>query len=127
MTRPVTPATAAENLDLVDRVLADCRIKHEKHGVWRARIGFFHDTDDFFELGHELDPVLQPSRGIHQDHIGAQVRRHLDRVESERRGIAALFALNDRTAKALSPNAQLLDRGGAERISSGEQHAVTLA
>ena len=35
------PGDAAENLDLVDRVLANRRIKHEKNGMGRVRLDFF--------------------------------------------------------------------------------------
>src|SRR3984893_8238632 len=41
----------AENLDLVDRVLADRRIEYEKHGMRRGGIDLFHDAYDFFQFG----------------------------------------------------------------------------
>ena len=60
------PGGTAENLDLVDRVLANCRIEDEKHGMRRAGIGLFHYAYDFFKFGHELGPVLQPPGGVHE-------------------------------------------------------------
>src|ERR1700732_669946 len=55
----------AENLDLLDRVLANRRIEDEKHGVRRARVDLFHDADDFFKFSHEAGPGFQPPRGVH--------------------------------------------------------------
>src|ERR1700730_14777193 len=117
----------AENLDLVDRVLADRRVEDENHGVRRGGIDLFHDAYDFFKFGHELGPVLQPPGGVHQHHPGATFPRRLDRIESQSRGIAALFVRDDRTMDALPPNAQLLDRGGAERVAGGKQNASPVA
>src|ERR1700730_4184816 len=99
------PGDAAKNLDLIDRVLADCRIEDEKNGVRRFGIGLLHHAYDFFEFGHELGPVLQASRGIHQHNVRTTFPRGLHRIESERRGIAALFARNHGAIEALAPDA----------------------
>ena len=70
MTRPVTPAVAAENLDLAQRVLADRRVENEQHGMRRLRIELLHHADDLFELRHQLGAVLQPAGGVHDQQIG---------------------------------------------------------
>src|ERR1019366_1784211 len=117
------PGDAAKNLDLVNRVLADGRIEDEKNGMRRAGIRLFYHPYDFFEFCHELCPVLQAPCGVHQHNVRTTFPRALHRIESEPRGIAALFARDHGTIEALAPDAQLRDRGGAERIASGKDDA----
>ena len=50
----------------------------------------------------------------------------LDAVEHDPGGVAAFLAGDHRRADALAPDLQLLDRGGAEGVAGGEQHAIIL-
>ena len=52
--------------------------------------------------------------------------RLLDAVEDDPGRIAAFLAGDDRRADAVSPDLQLLDRGGAEGVAGGEEDAVIL-
>ena len=92
----------------------------------RVGIDLLHDANDFFEFGHGLGPVLQSPGGVHQHYAVAAFARHLDRIESEGRGVGALFARDHRTSQTFPPYLQLFDRCGAKRIAGGEQDTICL-
>ena len=49
---------ALENLNLLQGVLTNRRIKHKQHGMWRFRVSLLDHSDNFFELCHELNAIL---------------------------------------------------------------------
>src|SRR5579884_2943636 len=93
----------------------------------RAGLELVHHANDLFELGHELGAVLEPPGRIHEHHARAKLTRRLDGIISERRGVRALLARDDRAAEPLAPDLQLLDCRRAERIARGKQHLLSLA
>ena len=109
------------------RVLADRGVEHEQHGVRGFRVDLPHDADDLFELAHELGPVLQPAGRVHHHHVGVELARAGQRVEGKPGGVGALLALDEVGRRAARPDAQLLDRGGAERVAGGEHDRLALA
>ncbi len=50
----------------------------------------------------------------------------LQGIKKHGRGIAASFGLDDFGSRALAPNFELLDGGGAERIRGAQQHRLAL-
>ncbi len=73
----------AEDIDLIDGVLAGRGIEHE-HDIVRGRgVDLLQDADDLLELGHEPFLVLQAAGGIEQKDIVGAVLRGLERVEGE--------------------------------------------
>ncbi len=117
----------AEDLDLIEGVLADSRVENEKHRVRRVRIDLLHDSYDFFKFGHEFDAILQPAGGVHQQHIRPAGARFCDGVERETRRIRSLRAGDHRRADARPPDLQLLDGGGPECVARREHNLSTLA
>jgi hypothetical protein len=113
---------ASENFDLAERVLTDGGVEHEQHRMRRRRIDLLHHADHFFEFAHQLGPVLQSSRRIHQQYVRPVRLRRLDGVEGEAGGVGALFARHDLRPDPARPQAQLLDRRGAERIARRQRH-----
>ena len=117
----MTPGDAAENLDLAQRVLPDGGVEHEQHGVGRVGIDLLHHTNDLLEFAHQLRAVLQSPGGVHQHHVDVKLAGARQRVEGKPGRVGALVALDDRGKRAPRPDAQLLDRGGAEGVARGEQ------
>jgi hypothetical protein len=70
--------------------------------------------------------LSQAARGIDNQHVDALGRRLFDAVEHDPGRVAAFLAGDHRSIDALAPDPELLDRGGAERIAGGEQHAIIL-
>ena len=124
--RPVTPGALAEHLDLGKGVLAGGRIEHEQDIVRRFGVEAAEDAADLGQFLHQMGLVLEAPGGVDDEHVDALRGRLLDPVEDDSGGIAAFLAGDDRRADALAPDLQLLDRGGAEGVAGGEQHAVIL-
>ena len=64
----------AENLDLRERVLPDCRVEHQQHGMRGGRVDLLHHAHDLFQLIHQHRLVLQAAGGIDEQHIDAPRR-----------------------------------------------------
>ena len=117
-----------EHLRLLHRVLADRAVEHEQRLVRRAGQPLGDDARDFLELVHQ---VLRSCAG------GRPCRRS---STSTPRAMAASIASNataagsapalradELGARALRPDAQLIDRAGAERVARRDHHALLLA
>ena len=115
---------AAEDLDLAQRVLPDRGVEHEQHGVRRLGIDLPHHPDDLFEFAHQFGAILQSPRGVHQHDVDAKLAGAGQRVEGEPGRVGALVALDEGGERAPRPDAQLLDRRGAEGVARGEQHRL---
>ena len=85
-------------------------------------IDLLHHPDDLLKLAHELRAILEPAGGVHQHDIRAFGARARDRVEGEARRVGAGLARDDRGAGAAGPDAQLLDRRGAEGVAGSQHH-----
>ena len=123
---PVTPARLAEHLDLGKGILAGRRVEDEEDIVRRFGVEAAEDAADLGQFVHQVGFVLQPPGGVDDQHVLAGRGRLLDAVEHDPGGIAAFLAGDDRRADAVAPDLQLLDRGGAEGVAGGEQHAIIL-
>src|ERR1700722_2112185 len=69
------PCGTMKRLDLRQRILSHRGIEHQQHRMRCRSIDLLDDTHDFFELVHQLGLVLQPSRGIDQQHIELALAR----------------------------------------------------
>ena len=92
----------------------------------RGGLDLLHHAHDFLELGHQLGLVLQPAGGIDDQHVGGVAPRRGQGLECEARGIRPLRARDHGRAGALTPDLQLLDRGGAERVAGREHDLAAL-
>src|SRR5580658_3316502 len=106
-----------ENFCLAKRVLAGGRIEHEPDLMRRAGQLTRDDAAHLSELFHQIGLGLQASRGIDENGAGLARNRRRDRIESDRRRIGALLLLDDFRARAIAPDLQLLDVGGAKSIA----------
>src|SRR5947207_13350141 len=70
--------------------------------------------------------VLEAPGGVDDQHVLAGRSRLPDSVEHDSGRIATLLAGDDRSADALPPYLQLLDRRCSEGVAGGEQHAIIL-
>ena len=89
-------------------------------------VDLLHHADDLLELAHELGPVLQSPGRVHQHNVGVKLAGAGQRVEGEPGRVGALLALDEGGKRAPRPDAQLLDRGGAEGVARGEHDRLPL-
>ena len=73
------------------------------------------------QLGHEIVFGLQAAGGVHQDVIDFAGFGGLHGIEKHRAGVAAGALPHYLDAGALSPDFELVDGGGAERVGGAEQ------
>src|SRR6185503_13597938 len=116
-----------EGFDLVHGVLAPGGIEHQKGGMGSREVLFSQDTDDLLKLRHQIGLVVQPAGSVDDQYVGAAVAGGVESVEGDAGSVGARGAGEDLRADAVTPNGQLLDRGGAEGVAGGEHHAETLA
>ena len=102
-TMPETVDRLLELLRLADRVLAGVAVEHEQHLVRRAGQLLAHHALDLRELVHQALVGLQAAGGVDDHDVEAARARRLERVERDRRGIAAGLAAHDLDAGALAP------------------------
>ena len=69
---------------------------------------------------------MQAPGGIGEQHVAAAGLGRLQRIEHHRAGVGAGLLRGEGGAGALRPYLQLLDRGGAEGVAGGEQHALAV-
>ena len=117
---------AAEDLDLAQRILPDRGVEHEQHRMRRLGVDLPHHPDDLFQLAHQLGAILQSPRGVHQYNVDAKLAGFGQRVEGEPGRVGALVALDEGGKGTPRPDAQLLDRRGAEGVARGEQDRLPL-
>ena len=79
------------------------------------------DAVDLLELLHEVRLRLQTARRVDDQHVYLARDGCLDGIEGDGRRVRALFVLDDRHARALSPNLELVDGRRAEGVGRGEQ------
>ena len=111
-----------KRLDLRQRILSHRGIEHQQHRMRRRGIDLFDDANDFFKLVHQFGLVLQPARGVDQQHVKFALARRGQRIEGKARGIRSLRARDNRRFGPLAPDLQLLDGGGAKGIAGGQHH-----
>ena len=114
----------AENIHLIQSVLARRRIEGQENVVRGGRILLLQDAQNLDKLGHQLCLVLQPAGGVDQEHVGAGFFRFFKRFEGEAGGVGAGRPGDDRNAHALAPDLELLDGRGAEGIAGAEHYAL---
>ena len=86
------------------------------------RVNFLEDADDLLQLAHQIGLVVQPPGGVDQQNLGAILPCPFESVIGQPGGIGAGRPGHHRTAGALAPDLQLLDRGGAEGVAGRQHH-----
>src|SRR5262249_37639349 len=76
------------------------------------------------QFGHQVGLVVQPAGGVDQQYVGTLFAGLDQRVIGQPRGIRPGRPGQHRTAGALAPDLQLLDRGGAKGVAGGKDHVV---
>ena len=66
---------------------------------------------------------MQAAGGVHDQHVRAALFGGLYTVEHHRGRIRALLLLDDRHARALGPDGQLIGGGGAEGVACADDDA----
>jgi len=74
---------------------------------------------------NQLGLVLQPAGGVDQQHVDVLLFRSRQRVEGKARRIRTLRSRNDRRLRALAPDLQLLDGGGAKSVTRRQHQCAT--
>lgn len=69
---------------------------------------------------------MQAARGVAEDELDVALVGSVVGIVADGSGVGIVLALHDLAAEALGPDAELLDGGGAEGISRGEEDAVAL-
>ena len=76
------------------------------------------------QLFHQFAAILQTAGGIDQQHIDAAILRRTHGIEYKASGIGPGLTSDHFGTGALAPNLQLIDRGGAKRVSGRQHHAA---
>src|SRR6201999_1454232 len=84
------------------------------------------DPLDLAELVHQAGLVLEATRGVDQDRVGASLDPLLYSLEGDARGVGALRSADDVDAHPLAPGRQLVDGGGAEGVGRAEDDGAVL-
>ena len=125
--RPVTAAVRLKDLHLREGILAGRGIEHQKGRMGGIGIELLQHPDDLLELGHQVGLVLQPARGVDDEHVGSLLARRMQRVESEAGGVGAGGPRDEAGADPFRPHGKLLDCRGAKGITGGKRHRETFA
>ena len=115
-----------EDLRLLHGVLSDRSVEHEQRLVRRAGQPLRDDARDFLELVHQAFARVQSTGGVDDQHVDAARDRGVDRVERDGAGIGSRLRADELGARALRPDAQLIDRAGAKRVARRDHHALLL-
>ena len=84
------------------------------------------DAVDFLELLHEVRLRLQAAGRVDNQHVDLARHGGFDGVKGHGSRIGTFFVLDDRHARALAPDLELVDGSGAEGIGGSEQHGFAL-
>ena len=103
-------------------VLAGRRVEDEEDVPRLVGHAPFDHSTDLGELVHQLLLVLEPAGGVDEDRVEPARLRGGDGVEGDRPRIGAGTLRDHRHAEPLAPDAELLDRRGAERVRRGKRH-----
>ena len=115
-----------EQFGLAYRILPGAGIKRQHNFMRRVFVQFLHHANDFFQFFHQVRFVLQTTCGIGNQHINVSRLRGLNGVEDNGSGIRAGMLGNHRNIVTLTPDLQLFDRCGAERIARRQHHGFPL-
>ena len=107
-------------------VLAGGRIQDQYGVVRRFGIEFLDNAGNLLQLLHKIVFVVEPPGGVDQQHVGVLRFRLLQRAEGEAGGIGAMLAGDELRTGAIGPDLKLLDRGGAEGVAGGHDHALAV-
>ena len=108
-----------ELLRLRERVAAGCGVDDEQRLVRRFRVVLRDAAFHLLEFAHEIDLRVQATRRIAKQELDVLTIRRLIGVVTKRRGISVVLAFDHLNSDAISPDAELLDRGRAERVRGG--------
>ena len=125
--QPGDPDRLLELARLGERVLALVGIEHQQHLVRGGGVHAREHAPDLLQLFHQVRLAVQAPGGIGEQHVAAAGLGRLQRIEHHRAGVGAGLLRGEGGAGALGPHLQLLDRGGAEGVAGGQQHAQALA
>ena len=78
------------------------------------------------QLRHQIVTGVQSTGGVDNHDIATAGDTRIDGVKRDRRGIGPRRAPNELDARALRPDAQLIDRTRAKRVGRTEQHFLPI-
>ena len=81
-----------------------------------------HDALHLAHLFHQVRACVEATRRVDDHHVRPARDARLDPVEDHRGGIRARTLTDELRPGSLRPDAQLLDRGGTERVAGDEKH-----
>jgi len=107
---------------LVQRIHAGAAIEYQQHFVRRAGQLLADDAVELVQLLHEVVLGVQAAGGVDEQVIRMAGLRGGDGIVRHGGGIRAIGAGDDLDLEAGAPELELLDGGGAEGVTRGEQH-----
>src|SRR5262249_49428383 len=81
---------------------------------------------DLFQFLHQIDFGLQPAGSVNDDSPGLTGISSFNSIKRDCGWIGTLLLLNQFYAAPIAPNLQLLDRCGAKRVRSSDDHIAAL-
>src|SRR5581483_1964919 len=111
---------------LRQRVLSLVGIQDEKHFMGSGRIDALNDTLVLLELLHQVRLAVEAAGRVREQHADLARAGGLQSIEYHRARIGSRLLSSEFRARALRPDIELLDGGGAERIAGRQHDTVAL-
>ena len=92
--------------------------------MWGARQFLVHHPVQFLQFLHQIALGVLAACRINEKVIGLARQRGGHRVVRDGGRVSAIIAGDDRHIQTLSPEFELLNRGGAEGVAGGEQRGL---
>lgn len=113
-----------EFFGLDDGVCACGGVHDEPFFVRGSGVQFGEGAADFAELLHEIVAGVKAAGGVADEEIGFVAESALHGLVADGGGVGAVWAEVDGDFEPGSPEAELLDGGGAEGVGGGEEDGV---
>ena len=110
------PAAFWEFPGLIHRILPGSRIQDKQDLFIAVRQLPLEDPADFCQLVHQVFLVVQPAGRVADQDVCPKGFGFGDGIENDGSRIRPFFAFDQRHTRAVCPDLQLIDGGGAEGI-----------
>ena len=125
-TIPGQADSLVERLRLGEPVLAGGRVEDEQ----RLRLGagkpLVDDAADLRQLVHQVRLGVEPPGGVGDDHVRVPSDRRVERVVNDCARVRARRMSDDRDARAVGPDPELVDGGGTKGVCGSEDDRAPL-